>query len=121
MKGYVMHSLSARSLAVSCATILALCPCASNAETTEARFRAIYTTEWKWRDKQFPDNEDAQRPIQDHLPKTDPQTQAMRLRTWQDVLRRLDALPTAELSPAEQLNYAVYRPQIETLIASQKF
>src|SRR5271170_1481038 len=121
MKGSVMHLLSPWSLAAHCATILALAPYASSADTTEARFQAIYTAEWKWRDEQFPDNEDAQRPIQDHLPKTDPQTQAMRLRRWQDVLRKLDAIPTAKLSPAEQLNYAVYRPQIETLIAGQKF
>jgi uncharacterized protein (DUF885 family) len=121
MKGSVMHSLSPWALAASCATILALSPCASRADTADARLQAIYTAEWTWRDEQFPDNEDAQRPIQDHLPKTDPQTQAMRLRRWQDVLRSLDAIPTAELSPAERLNYAVYRPQIETLIASQKF
>jgi uncharacterized protein (DUF885 family) len=36
-------------------------------------------------------------------------------------LRKLDAVVTAELSPAEQLNYSVYRPQIETLIAGQRF
>jgi uncharacterized protein (DUF885 family) len=121
MKGSVMHSLSRWALAASCATILALSPGASKADTAEARFQAIYTAEWKWRDEQFPDNEDSQKPIQDHLPKTDPQTQAMRLRRWQDVLRSLDAIPMVELSPAGQLNYAVYRPQIETLIASQKF
>jgi len=116
-----MHSLSPWASAASCAAILALSPGASKADTAKARFQAIYTAEWQWRDEQFPDNEDAQKPIQDHLPKTDSQTQAMRLRRWQDVLRTLDAIPTAELSPAEQLNYAVYRPQIETLIASQKF
>ncbi len=71
--------------------------------------------------EQFPDNEDSEKPIQDHLPKVDPATQEMRLRTWQDVLRKLDAIPRAELSPAEQLNYDVYRPQIETLIANQRF
>jgi len=47
--------------------------------------------------------------------------QAMRLRTWQDVLQKLDSIPRAQLSPAEQLNYDIYRPQIQTLIASQKF
>jgi uncharacterized protein (DUF885 family) len=94
---------------------------AAAADTADARFRAIYTAEWTWREQQFPDNEDAQRKIQDHLPKTDPATQAMRLRMWQDVLRKLDAVRSTELSPAEQLNYAVYRPQIETLIASQQF
>jgi uncharacterized protein (DUF885 family) len=93
----------------------------AKADDADAHFQAIYTTEWTWRDQQFPDNEDAQKPIQDHLPKADPAAQAMRLRTWQDVLQKLDSIPRAQLSPAEQLNYDIYRPQIQTLIASQKF
>jgi uncharacterized protein (DUF885 family) len=103
------------------AGILAFAPGKSRANDADARFQAIYTAEWKWRDEQFPDNEDAQRPIQDHLPKVDPDTQAMRLRTWQDTLRKVGAIPRADLSPAEQLNYDVYRPQIESLIESQQF
>lgn len=94
---------------------------ATATDSADARFKAIYTAEWKWREEQLPDTEDAQRQIQDHLPKTDPATQAMRLSMWQDVLRKLDAIPVAELSPAERLNYAVYHPQIETLIAGQQF
>jgi uncharacterized protein (DUF885 family) len=94
---------------------------AASADIADARFAAIYTAEWEWREQQLPDNEDTRRPIQDHLPKTDPATQALRLRMWQEVLRKLDAIPKSELSPAEQLNYAIYRPQIETLIASQQF
>jgi uncharacterized protein (DUF885 family) len=93
----------------------------SKTNDADARLQAIYTTEWQWRDEQLPDHEDAQKPIRDHLPKTDPASQAMRLRTWQDVLQKLDSIPRAELSSAEQLNYDVYRPQIEALIASQKF
>ena len=100
---------------------LAYSPGASRASDADARFRAVYTAEWQWRDEQFPDNEDAQKPIQDHLPKVDPDTQAMRLRTWQDTLRKVDSIPRAELSAAEQLNYDVYRPQIESLIESQQF
>jgi uncharacterized protein (DUF885 family) len=100
---------------------LGLCAHEAKAADADAGFRAIYTTEWTWRDQQLPDNEDAQKPIQDHLPKVDPPAQAMRLRTWQDVLRKLDSIPRAQLSPAEQLNYDIYRPQIQSLIASQKF
>src|SRR5271154_1469094 len=48
-------------------------------------------------------------------------TQAMRLRMWQEVLQKLDSISRADLSPAEQLNYDVYRPQIEALIADQQF
>src|ERR1700678_535482 len=95
--------------------------CTTKMNTADARLQAIYTAEWKWREEQFPDDEDSQKPIQDHLPKVDPAAQAMRLRTWQDTLHKLDAIPRAELSPAEQLNYDIYRPQIEALIADQQF
>ena len=116
-----MHSLSPWALAAIGTMSLGLCAHDAKADDADARFQAIYTTEWTWRDQQFPDNEDAQKPIQDHLPKADPAAQAMRLRTWQDVMQKLDSIPRAQLSPAEQLNYDVYRPQIQSLIASQKF
>jgi uncharacterized protein (DUF885 family) len=118
-----MRSFSPWGLAV-VTIISSLAPDRSGAEardTADSRFRAIYSAEWKWRDQQISDNEDSQRPIKDHLPRTDPATQAMRLRTWQEVMRKLDTIATAELSPAEQLNFSVYRPQIETLIAGQRF
>ncbi|MGO9514333.1 MAG: DUF885 domain-containing protein, partial [Steroidobacteraceae bacterium] len=114
-------SASPWALATLSAMTLALPACTSGANTADARLQAIYTAEWRWRDQQLPDTEDSQKPIQDHLPKVDPATQEMRLRTWQDVLRKLDSIPRAELSAAEQLNYDVYRPQIETLIANQRF
>ena len=115
------HVLCACALAALWAMAVAVGGCASKKNSADARLQAIYTEEWKWRDRQFPDIEDSEKPIQDHLPKVDPPTQEMRLRTWQDVLRKLDSIPRAELSPAEQLNYDVYRPQIETLIANQRF
>jgi len=99
---------------------LALSAC-NHVPNADARLQAIYSDEWKWRKEQFPDNEDAQTRIQDHLPKVDPASQALRLHMWQEVLQKLDAVPRAGLSPAEQLNYDVYHPQIEALIADQKF
>jgi uncharacterized protein (DUF885 family) len=115
-----MHSLSPWSLAAACAIALAASAC-TRAPNADSRLQTIYADEWKWREEQFPANEDAQKPIQDHLPKVDPASQAMRLRTWQDVLQRLDTIPRAELSPAEQINFDVYRPQIQALIADQQF
>jgi len=116
-----MYSTIPRLLSAVVVGVLAFSPGRSRAGDADARLQAIYTAEWHWRDEQFPDNEDAQKPIQDHLPKVDPDTQAMRLRTWQDTLRKLDSIPRAELSAAERLNYDVYRPQIEALIESQQF
>src|ERR1700733_12515958 len=98
-----MRSHSSWALAAVCATTVGFFGNASGANDADARFRAIYTSEWKWRDEQLPDNEDSQKPIRDHLPKVDPESQAMRLRTWQDVLQKIDAVPRSELSAAEQL------------------
>jgi uncharacterized protein (DUF885 family) len=118
-----MQSLCPRLLAVCAFTVLSmtLAACSQKTDGADARFKAIYTAEWKWREDQFPDDEDSQKPIQDHLTKVDPETQAMRLAHWQDTLKQVDAIPRAELSPAEQLNYDVYKPQIETLISNQQF
>ena len=57
----------------------------------------------------------------DRLPKVDPAMQEVRLRYWQDVLHKLDDIPRAQLSPEEQINYDVYRPEIENFVADQKF
>ena len=91
---------------------LAISAC-TKAPSADARLQAIYSDEWKWRQEQFADDEDAQRRIADHLPKVDPAAQAQRLKMWQDVLQKLEAISRAELSPAEQLNYDVYVPQIK--------
>jgi len=93
----------------------------SKAQSADERLKAIYSTEWTWREEQFADDEDSQKPIANHLPRVDPAAQAARLRYWEDVQHRLDAIPRAELSARERINYDIYSPQIQTLIASQKF
>jgi uncharacterized protein (DUF885 family) len=108
-------------LAVMLLVAIAAPGCASKQENTDSRLRAIYTTEWRWRQEQLADDEDGQLPIMDHLPKVDPAAQAMRLRYWEDVLHELDGIQRTDLSPAEQINYDIYRPQIEGLIAGQRF
>jgi uncharacterized protein (DUF885 family) len=115
-----MHSRLPSRLAAACALALAASAC-NQAPSADARLQAIYGDEWKWREEQFGDNEDAQRRIQDHLPKVDAGSQEMRQRKWQEVLKKLDAIPRAELSAAEQLNLDVYRPQIQALLADQQF
>src|SRR5882757_4624 len=116
-----MRPVSPVSLAAAvCVMALANSACTKR-PSADAHLQAIYADEWKWREEQFPDNEDAQKPIQDHLPKVDPASQAMRLRMWQDVLQKLDGVKREELSAAEQINFDVYRPQIQALIADQQF
>jgi uncharacterized protein (DUF885 family) len=114
-----MHTRLPWTLAAACMT-LTMSAC-TQTQSADARLQAIYGDEWKWRQEQFADDEDAQKRIQDHLPKVDAAAQAQRLKMWQDVLQKLEAIPRAELSPAEQLNYDVYVPQIKALIADQQF
>lgn len=103
------------------AAVLAACSPQPRQNAADEQLRSIYTTEWKWRTEQLPDTEDSARPVSDHLPKVDAATQAMRLKYWEDVLRRVDAIPRASLSAVEQVNYDVYRAQIATLLADQRF
>ena len=91
------------------------------APSADERLQAIYSSEWKWRSEQQPDDEDGTRPIADHLPHVDPATQEVRLKYWEDVERRLAGIERARLSANEQLNYDVYRAQIAVLLANQRF
>jgi uncharacterized protein (DUF885 family) len=96
---------------------------APKAESADERFKAIYSEEWTWRKQQFPgvDNEDRTAEHDDHLPALDAKSQATRLKYWNDVLRRLDAIPAPALSAENKVNLAVYRPQIENLAAQIRF
>ncbi|AKU21474.1 DUF885 family protein [Massilia sp. NR 4-1] len=88
----------------------------------DARFKALYTQEWKWRQgQQLEDEEDDDNGISPRLPRVDPATQLARQRYWEGVLKGLDAIPAARLSAAERINYAVYRAQIAALLANQRF
>jgi uncharacterized protein (DUF885 family) len=94
---------------------------ATPAADADARLKAIYTAEWAWRKAQEAGDEDSDERVADHLPDVSPAAQERRLTYWLTVARQLDAIPQNELSPREQLNYAVYRPQIQVLIENQRF
>ncbi|WP_158917289.1 DUF885 family protein [Caulobacter sp. S45] len=92
--------------------------------TADARLKAIYDTEWKWRQVEFAraggDFDDNPTRI-DHLQKIDAASQDARLKHWTETLAAVDAIPVDQLSPEEKINRAVYREQLESLIADQKF
>ena len=92
------------------------------AGSADAPFKALYTKEWAWRQKEYAhgDEGDSAR-LAAYLPKVDAASQAKRLAYWQDVRKALDAIPRADLSAEQQVNYAVYRDQIDVLISQQKF
>jgi uncharacterized protein (DUF885 family) len=117
-----MHALFVGTFAV--AVVVAVTTRSSSAapqHDADARLTALYTSEWKWREQQLPDSEDSARPIHDHLAKVDAAAQQMRLRYWEEVQKKLEAINRAELTPKQQINYDVYRPQIAVLIANQRF
>ena len=99
----------------------AFSPGAKSVQPPDARFEALYGREWAWRQAQFGGNEANDQFVPDHLPHEDPATHAARLAYWRQVKGELDALGVSALSPANQVNFAVYRAQIETLIADERF
>lgn len=86
------------------------------AKTQDAAFEAIYKSEWDWRTQQAPswdeDSDNSGRKPSTMLADVGPQAQAKRLAYLDGVLKRLDGIDAAKLSPANRINLAVYRPQI---------
>ena len=79
----------------------------------DAKLRALYESETKWRHQEFYLVKDDNRWVQgDRYPSQTAQTQARRLAYWKDVLRQLDAIPVDLLSEEEQVNAAVFRQSI---------
>ncbi len=92
---------------------------------TDNRFKVLYTQEWSWRDAQHMEEDEdqtaAHKEISPQLPRVDAATQQARLEHWRGVMKRLDAIQLDSLAPADKVNYAIYRAQIEVLIDRQKF
>lgn len=110
----------AMAVAAACATVGS--PPSEHAE--DAKFRAIYETEWAWRQSLDP-QEDDDTVDEDKAPLTwgrvDPGTQAERLAYWKDVTAKLTALDRDALSPENQINLAIYRDQIDVRISQIQF
>jgi uncharacterized protein (DUF885 family) len=103
------------------AALLAFAVPVSAAPAADARFKAIYTQEWTWRTGQYLVDSDNNEAIDKHLPRVDAAAQAARLAYWEGVMRQLDGVPQASLSPAARIDYLVYRSQVAALIAAQRF
>ncbi|MBB4756570.1 DUF885 domain-containing protein [Xanthomonas arboricola] len=101
-------------------------PAASTQDSAAARFKALYTREWRWRQAQLSgavdeDNQATQDRQSDHLPKVDVATQKLRTAYWQQTLKELDAIPAAQLPAEDQVSYQVYRQQLLVLLDQQHF
>ncbi len=110
-------------LMIAIPSLTAIPALASNAAIVDGtQFESIYKAEWSWRQKQFADNEDSNNEaINPHLPNVSKAAQDERLNFWKDILLRLQKVDTAALSSQRQVDFSVYKNQIETLISEQEF
>lgn len=114
--------LSVARVACLIGLILGTLPIAHATEDANQRFEAIHTREWTWRQQQFAgaDDEDGPGRASSNLPKVDAATQDARERYWADVLKQLQAVDPKQLRGEGPVDYAVYRQQVEVLLADQR-
>jgi uncharacterized protein (DUF885 family) len=95
-----------------------------SANPEDARFKAIYTADEKWRRAQrgeeTPEDEVRHLPPM-HLEHVDAATQAKTLAHLQNVLAELDKIDGRKLSKDEHLNFEVYRAQVIVDRNAQQF
>jgi uncharacterized protein (DUF885 family) len=108
-------------LAVVEAAVAAAPAQAATAQTADQRFEAIYTAEWEWRTQLSGPNEDSPAGAAKRLPDVGPKVQAEKLKRWEATERALAAIDPATLSPANRANFAVYKGQIDALLAEQRY
>jgi uncharacterized protein (DUF885 family) len=87
----------------------------------DARFKTIYTQEWAWRSGASSGPRGRALPDNSRLDTVDAKSQQERLSYWTHVLSELDALDVKALSPANQVNYAVYHRQIANFVSDGRF
>ncbi|WP_431358412.1 DUF885 domain-containing protein [Sphingomonas echinoides] len=93
----------------------------ATAQSADARFQALYTSEYQWRQRQMEQDEDTPRGKSAKLPDVGPAAQAERLARWSATETALKAIAPASLSPANRVNYVVYKQQIDALLAEQRY
>ncbi len=91
--------------------------------TADGRLRALYTAEWSWRQREMArrNDEPGDAGADDHFPRVDAASQGARLAYWTRVIATLDSIPTARLSPDEQVNAEVFRTSIRALSNEVRF
>ena len=112
---------AATLLLLALAALAGGCSREAREQAADERFRGIYEAEWRWRREELPGVEDSNQPLADHLPKVDPASQQRRLEYWEATYAKVNARAREDLSPGEQVNYDIYRAQLEVLIDNQRF
>ena len=97
---------------------------ATQSASADVRFKAIWQREGEWRKHQGGgelDEDSTSNTVSPHFPDVSAQAQAQRLAYWDGVLKQLATIDPQQLSPAQRINYLVYKPQIEHYAAGQRF
>jgi uncharacterized protein (DUF885 family) len=114
-----------------CALVLSFCAVTTAASqdtaaevgAADAQLRSLYEAEWSWRQKEFgrrPEDE-GREATGDYLPREDAATQQQRLAYWTGVLKRLDEIPLAQLSPEEKVNAHVFRTVLTAFVTDIRY
>jgi uncharacterized protein (DUF885 family) len=102
---------------------LVITPSPSHAAQTDAdkRFEGIYSNEWAWRQAELGpiDETRGEGAANTYLPHVDPDSQSRRLVHWRAVIASLSQIDPTALSPAQQVNFEIYRLQVQNLINDQ--
>jgi len=93
----------------------------AQATPADARFKDIYTREWKWRVAEKLERDEDAPDASRGFARVDAPAQEARRVYWAGILKQLDAIKPASLSPAERINFAVYRAQIASLHDAQVY
>ena len=116
-----MTIFGGRSWLLAGAAFISLSAPLAQAQSADGAFEAIYTSEYDWRQKQSGPSEDGPKDQALVLPDVGQQAQAARLARWEQVEKQLAAIRIDQLSPAQRVNFAVYKGQIDALIAEQRY
>jgi len=98
------------------AVLLAIFPMITVAATrADKRFIELYEAEWAWRIREFPMMAAGlgKKDVGDSLGRVDEPALQRRLAHWKKVDADLAKIKTEDLSPAQRVNAAVYRAQLE--------
>lgn len=108
-------------LSAACVVLMCTMAPATAAASADARFKTIYTKEWKWRVTERLARAEDDRGVSPAFARVDAQAQERRRAYWEGIMKELDAIRPADLSADERINFAVYRAQIAALLDAQRF
>ena len=108
--------------AIVCSPVVAA-PTKQTPTSADARLKALYGgyAAWDAKESGYFENSRGEVESAGYLPHVDVASQLRRAAHLQDLLNQLNAIPTAQLSPDEQVNAAVFRTLLENQVVDAHF